>query len=223
MLARIWEVCDMADDALPAANWISLGAASKLLGVSESTVRRWADSGELRSYRTSGGHRRVRTDDLRQIVSGGGPAGSDSDRISALALARVKRQLSRGRQSHALSSLNALDESARERLRLVGRQLVDLFARYMTSATRGARFEEDARAIGHEYGRVLISARVGLTAAVSAFNSLRHSLEETAWQNATESSLPPEEAVEALESVLGLADVVLEAMAEIYETTAAKG
>jgi excisionase family DNA binding protein len=213
----------MADD-LPEANWITLGAAAKLLGVSESTVRRWADAGELRSYRTSGGHRRVRTEDLKGILSGGAPAtGSDSDRLSALAVARVKRQLSRGRQSHALSSLGTLDETARERLRLVGRQLVDLFARYMTSTTRGARFEEDARTIGHEYGRVLIEANVGLTAAVSAFNSLRHSLEETAWQNASESSLPPEEAVEALESVLGLADVVLEAMAQIYETTAARG
>jgi hypothetical protein len=70
---------------------------------------------------------------------------------------------------------------------------------------------------------VLVSAHLGLTAAVSAFNSLRHTLEETAWQNASESSLPPEEAVEALESVLGLADVVLEAMAEIYEMTAGKG
>jgi excisionase family DNA binding protein len=213
----------VADD-LPEANWITLGAAAKLLGVSESTVRRWADAGELRSYRTSGGHRRVRTEDLKGILSGGGPAtGSDSDRLSALAMARVKRQLSRGRQSHALSSLGMLDETARERLRLVGRQLVDLFARYMTSTTRGGRFEEDARTIGHEYGRVLVSAGVGLTAAVSAFNSLRHSLEETAWQNASESSLPPEEAVEALESVLGLSDVVLEAMAQIYETTAARG
>lgn len=213
----------MADE-LPDATWITLGAASKLLGVSESTVRRWADAGELRSYRTSGGHRRVRTEDLRVITSGAvGTGGSDSDRLSALALARVKRQLSRGRQSHALASLGSLDETARERLRLVGRQLVDLFARYMTSTTRGGRFEEDARAIGHEYGRVLVSAHLGLTAAVSAFNSLRHTLEETAWQNASESSLPPEEAVEALESVLGLADVVLEAMAEIYEMTAGKG
>lgn len=213
----------MEGDSLPDAQWIPLGAASKLLGVSESTVRRWADSGELRSYRTSGGHRRVRTDDLRSIVAGqGGVTGSDSDRISALAMARVKRQLSRGRQSHALASLGTLDEAARERLRLVGRQLVDLFARYMTTSARGSRFEEDARAIGHEYGRMLIGSGIGLTAAVSAFNSLRHSLEETAWQNASESSLPPEEAVEALESVLGLADTVLEAMAEIYESDARK-
>jgi excisionase family DNA binding protein len=196
---------------------MTLGAAAKQLGVSESTVRRWADAGEIRSYRTSGGHRRVRSEDLRHIVAGtdGGP--QDSDRISQLAMARVKRQLARGRQSHGLSSLGTLDDAARDRLRMMGRQMVDLFARYMASSRRGERFEEDAKTIGREYGRTLIASGVGLTAAVSAFNTLRRTLEETAWQNASESSLPPEEAVEALESVLGLADVVLEAMATIYE------
>ncbi len=208
----------MADDDAKDPTWLTLGAAGKLLGVSESTVRRWADAGEVRSYRTSGGHRRVRSEDLRQIVAGTGPGGpADSDRISQLALARVKRQLARRGQSHGLSSLGMLDETARDRLRMMGRQLVDLFARYMTSARRGERFEEDARTIGREYGRMLVASGVGLTAAVSAFNTLRKTLEQTAWQNASESSLPPEEAVEALESVLGLADVVLEAMAAIYE------
>ncbi|MCA9845328.1 MAG: helix-turn-helix domain-containing protein [Dehalococcoidia bacterium] len=214
----------MESEEQPRPTWITLGVAASQLGVSESTVRRWADAGEIRSYRTSGGHRRVRSEDLRQIVAGAGEGGPrDSDRISQLALARVKRQLARGRQSHGLSSLGSLDEAARDRLRMMGRQMVDLFARYMASSRRGERFEEDAQTIGHEYGHTLIASGVSLSAAVSAFNMLRRTLEETAWQNASESSLPPEEAVEALESVLGLADVVLEAMATIYEQQHAAG
>lgn len=197
--------------------WLTLGAASRLLGVSESTVRRWADAGEVRSYRTSGGHRRVRQEDLRLIIGGGKAGASDSDRISDLALARVKRQLSRGRQTPAFSSLDSLGDEARDRLRMLGRQLVDLFARYMTSRSKGERYVEDARTVGREYGRILAAEGIGLTAAVTAFNALRHSLEQTAWQNASESSLPPEDAVEALEAVLGLADIVLEGMAGMYE------
>jgi excisionase family DNA binding protein len=202
----------------PSQTWLTLGAASELLGVSESTLRRWADTGEVRSYRTRGGHRRILEDDIRNILSGGGaPAGSDSDRISDLAMARVKRRLSRNRQTHTMAAFDQLDEEALDRFRLMGRQLVDLFARYISSGTKKERFAEDARTIGHEYGRTLVGAHVGLTAAISTFNSLRHSLEETASQIAAEAHVSTEEAVEAVESTLGLADVVLEGMAEVYE------
>ena len=73
--------------------WITLGTASDLLGVSESTIRRWADAGEIRSYRTSGGHRRILEEDLRGIVASTQAASSarDSNRISDLATARVPR------------------------------------------------------------------------------------------------------------------------------------
>ena len=52
--------------ASPRQNWLTLGAASAQMGVSESTIRRWADTGEVRSYRTAGGHRRV----LEDLVPG---------------------------------------------------------------------------------------------------------------------------------------------------------
>ncbi len=199
-------------------NWLTLSAAGELLGVSESTVRRWADAGELRSYRTNGGHRRVLEEDVRQILAGSAPpVARDSDRISDLALARVKRRIGRGRQQHSMGVFDGIAPEVRDRLRLMGRQLVDLFARYIASDTKGERFTEDARVIGHEYGRTLVASNVGLTAAVGTFNSMRRSLEETAAQIATEAGLTTEDAVEALEQVLQLADTVLEGMAEVYE------
>lgn len=205
--------------------WITLRTAAELLGVSESTVRRWADAGEVRSYRTGGGHRRILEEDLRRLVTNQAPANvaGDSDRISELAVARVKRRLGRGRQAHS-AVLDQLPEDVRDRLRLMGRQLVDLFARYITSQAKPERFTEDARTIGREYGRMLVASQVGLTTAVATFNSLRRSMEETASQIASEAELPTEEAVEAIEHILGLADVVLEGMAEVYEraTGAAK-
>ncbi len=198
--------------------WVTLGAASQLLGVSESTIRRWADAGEVRSYRTSGGHRRILESDLHQIVAQAAAApGRDADRISDIALGRVKRRLSRGRQNHTMVSLEGLSDEGRSRLRLMGRQMVDLFARYISSGSRGDRFREDARTIGHEYGRMLVESGIGLTAAVTTFNQLRRSLEETASQIATEAGLPTDEAVEAVEHTLELADIVLEGMAEVYE------
>jgi excisionase family DNA binding protein len=196
--------------------WLTLGAASQLLGVSESTVRRWADAGEVRSYRTSGGHRRVLEEDLRQLMNSITASPSrNSDRISDIALGRVKRTLNRRRPQHA--TFDGFAPEVRDRLRLMGRQLVDLFARYIASDSKGDRFADDARTIGREYGRTLVSSDIGLTSAVTTFNSLRRSLEETSAQIAHEAGLSADDAVEAVEQVLQLADTVLEGIAEVYE------
>jgi excisionase family DNA binding protein len=204
----------------PTQTWITLGAASEQLGVSETTIRRWADEGEIRSYRTRGGHRRILAEDLRGIIaSAGAPAATrDTDRISDLALARVKRRISRGRQRHSLDHFQTLSPDTIDRLRLLGRQVVDLFARYIASDSKKERFSEDARTIGREYGRSLVAEKVGLTAAVATFNSMRRSLEETASQIAVEAGLSTEEAVEAVEDTLQLADHILEGMASVYES-----
>lgn len=206
------------------ATWLTLGAASELLGVSESTVRRWADAGEVRSYRTSGGHRRILEEDLRQMVGSAAvhpPA--DSARISDLAVARIKRRLGRSRSAHSNpTGMEHLSIEVRERLRILGRQLVDMFARYIASGRRRDRFVDDARMIGREYGRTLVGNGIGLTAAITTFNSLRHSIDETASQIASEAGLPADEAVEAIENILSLADVVLEGMAEVYESAASR-
>ena len=198
----------------PRQNWLTLGAASAQMGVSESTIRRWADTGEVRSYRTAGGHRRVLEDDLKAMVAnaGSGAATRDTERISDLAIGRVKRRISRGRQGHSL-----------DRLRLLGRQVVDLFARYIASDSKKERFSEDARTIGREYGRALVAERVGLTAAVATFNSMRRSLEETALQIATEAGLSTEESIDAVEATLELADRMLEGMASVYEAARLSG
>jgi len=189
------------------------------MGVSESTIRRWADAGEIRSYRTHGGHRRILEEDLRAIVASAGAAAGvrDTERISDLAFARVKRRITRGRQGHSLDHFASLSPDAVDRLRLLGRQVVELFARYIAADSKKERFSEDARAIGREYGRSLVAESIGLTAAVATFNSMRRSLEETASQIATEAGLSTEEAVEAVESTLELADQMLEGMASVYE------
>lgn len=46
-----------------------MGHVAELLGVSVDTVRRWADSGRLRTTRTEGGQRMVDGADLARFVS----------------------------------------------------------------------------------------------------------------------------------------------------------
>lgn len=42
--------------------------AAERLGVSVSTINRWSDAGHLRTYRTPGGHRRYRVEELSRLT-----------------------------------------------------------------------------------------------------------------------------------------------------------
>lgn len=46
---------------------IDIKEASKLLGVSKSTLRRWEKEGKMKSYRTIGGHRRYVKNELLEL------------------------------------------------------------------------------------------------------------------------------------------------------------
>jgi diguanylate cyclase (GGDEF)-like protein/PAS domain S-box-containing protein/excisionase family DNA binding protein len=47
---------------------LAIGEAAQALGVSVSTLRRWADSGQVATVRTAGGHRRFPTQEIRQLA-----------------------------------------------------------------------------------------------------------------------------------------------------------
>ena len=54
--------------ATPGGDWLTLGQAAKYLGVAQSTIRKWSDSGRLPAFYTPGGHRRFRRGDLDQFL-----------------------------------------------------------------------------------------------------------------------------------------------------------
>ncbi len=56
------------DESLDATQTMTLGQAAALLSISSSTLRRWADDGRVPTVRTSGGHRRFRLSELRQLA-----------------------------------------------------------------------------------------------------------------------------------------------------------
>ncbi|MEX0817656.1 MAG: response regulator [Gaiellales bacterium] len=65
-------------------DWLTLGQAASHLGVAQSTVRKWTDSGRLPAFYTPGGHRRFRRGDLEAFLSGSRPV-----RLSASPLVLV--------------------------------------------------------------------------------------------------------------------------------------
>jgi excisionase family DNA binding protein len=55
-------------------DWLTLGQAAKHLGVAQSTIRKWSDSGRVPAFYTPGGHRRYRRSDLDAFLASSGGA-----------------------------------------------------------------------------------------------------------------------------------------------------
>ena len=50
-------------------SWLRLSEAASLLGISLNTLRRWSDAGKLVCYRSPGGHRRYRRNEIEALLS----------------------------------------------------------------------------------------------------------------------------------------------------------
>jgi excisionase family DNA binding protein len=61
-------------------NAVTLSHAAEAIGVSPSTLRRWADAGRIRFVRTSGGHRRFPAGEVRRLTAANASRGAEGVR-----------------------------------------------------------------------------------------------------------------------------------------------
>jgi excisionase family DNA binding protein len=196
--------------------WLTLGKACRALGVDESTLRRWADSGHVRAFRTPGGHRRFAEADIQALVEGRGREREEYRELGDLTVSRVRRQLHR-KSAQEASWYTTVDEDIRTRLRPLGRHLAALAADYLGRRTRRSALLEDARDLGRRYGRELAASGLPLAQAVEAFIFFRRSLDDSTKQATQRHGLSADQALGACEQVNTLADQVLIGMTEAYE------
>jgi excisionase family DNA binding protein len=196
------------------SRWVSLRRACEILGVDDSTLRRWADSGRLRIYRTPGGHRRFSLSNLEEIVAGDARH-RGSGEVERLTVARIRRQLQRARQEGD-SWYASLSEDDRQKLRDLGRRLVEMAGEYLDKHSRRSGLLDEALEIGGSYGRVLSEAGVPLPSAIGAYIGFRKTIDETTRQTTMRESLPVEEALNACAQVHALGDQVLLGITSAY-------
>jgi excisionase family DNA binding protein len=191
--------------------WVSLARACEILGVNESTVRRWADAEKIRCFRTPGGHRRFAEADLIAITTGA----AEPRELGNAAVTRIRRQLTTAPGSAPWYQEMGVDE--REALRPLGRRLVEIVDDYLSGRGDRDSLDEEVDHIGESYGRELYNRGVPLGQAMQAVVFFRRSLDETAKQLAARHRLSTEDAARAREEIAGLADRVLVGVSSAYE------
>jgi excisionase family DNA binding protein len=163
---------------VPAGERLSLGPASRLLGVDPDTLRRWADFGQIEVFTTPGGHRRFERHDLEQLLetrrSVGRPRplaslGATTDRLSRAYRRSYSADADDG---GARDSVRAAD---REAYRTDGRGLVESLLAFLDAADPADRAVAEAKAttLVDDLARRLAGGGLSLTESVGLFVAAR--------------------------------------------------
>lgn len=163
---------DLRPPAAPSARWLSLGPASRLLGIDPDTLRRWADDGRVEAWVTPGGHRRF---DRAQLEGLAADRRRGAARRPLATLGASPERLTRAYRRHYAADPAPAQE--RDAHRESGRRLLEAVTAYLDAdpddAAARDRAEAEAGTVVDAQARRLAAAGSSLTESVSAFVGAR--------------------------------------------------
>ncbi|HLF27462.1 MAG TPA: helix-turn-helix domain-containing protein [Anaerolineae bacterium] len=207
----------MSDEAKRPRDWLNLNTAAQRLGVHPTTLRRWADSGDIPVMLTPGGHRRFAVADLERFES----KRHGLRVLSGLEQMWADQAIDRTRQELQTSPntgwLQAFDAEEREHKRLLGRRLMGVILQYVSLTEGGEALLAEARSIGHEHAEDALKLGLSLTSALEAAMFFRDSMVEAAIHLPETAHLRPTANVQLLRRINTVLNTVQLAIAEAYE------
>ncbi|MBI5032746.1 MAG: helix-turn-helix domain-containing protein [Chloroflexi bacterium] len=155
---------------LESSEWLTLGNASKQLGVSPATLRQWADKGKVRSFRTPGGHRRFNITEMQSMVATHSSAHvtRQVELLIHSALGRARLEIASGRLEDESWHRN-LSPASREQHRQLGQQLMALLLQSLRQEKAESVLTNQARGLGKEYARISAEHEIALADTLRAF------------------------------------------------------
>lgn len=195
--------------------------ACEILGVNQSTLRAWTDSGRVPVFLTPGGHRRYRESDLRALLETGVSV-TGGEPLSSALLASHQRYEQVARQALSSPWFQRFDVAARRQFRLLGTSMLNLLTSYLVGATASERERALVRGkdLAAEYGAMATHSGLSLAEATEAFLLFRNPVLETVHEWMGSHPQPPRQAGDMLGRMNQFMDQVLIAMTAAHETGA---
>lgn len=191
--------------------------ASSLIGVSEATLRRWAEAGDVEAFVTPGGHRRF----TRAAILGLLPRPVRPHRTLRQLGGTPERIVRSYRRELAVSGvrwLPGLDEAERVTFREPGRRILGGVLGYLDapSEAEGAAHLESARGAAAEYGRLARARSLGPTDTTDAFLQFRSPFLEELATIARRRRIESSEAISLIIAAAGVFDRLLLSLLQGY-------
>ena len=156
-------------------HWLTLSEAASLLGVHPTTLRSWADAGQIQMFRTPGGHRRFAEADIRRFLNSGRtlmptPA---AEALTSSMLQHTRADLAQ-EASHGERWLTTPDETERRQRRESGKRLLALTIQYLVRERGREEIVTEGRQIGAQYGATSAQQGLSLADTTRAFFSVSY-------------------------------------------------
>jgi excisionase family DNA binding protein len=157
--------------------WLDLADAARFLGVHFTTLRRWADAGQVACIRTPGGRRRFSMRDLQSFVTSMRQPGANP-----LSMIEYRQAVqSAPQQIHDVSSatgswLDQLDVNERQHMRNIGQHLMALMMQFTSRSGDSHVFLEEGKRIAKEYGQLCYKTGLTVTDTIRVFLIFQRSI-----------------------------------------------
>lgn len=198
---------------------VSISEASRILGVSEATLRQWTDEDKIKAFVTPGGHRRYSRSELKQFMGSQQRIHSIKDLVAELKNAPSLQHEAAETYFTNTSWYRKLTKETQERLAEAGRHLLNLIIRYIVEPSKREETVELARDAGRDFGETLAKLELSLTDSLQAFTLHRDPVVNAATRLMKGREALNERVVEAVPLVSHVMDEVLMAMVKAYEET----
>jgi excisionase family DNA binding protein len=197
--------------------WLGLNEAAKRLGIHPTTLRRWADTGEIAVMITPGGHRRFAVAEIERFTNERlklRVVGGLEQIWAQQAMTQTRQEIVSRRETPWMA---LFDENDREHKRVLGRRLMGVMLQYISLQAGGEDLLEEACAIGREHAHHARSVGMPLVAAMRIVLFFRDTLIDVALQLPEVANVRPEANTRLLRRMTNLLNAVELSVAEVYD------
>jgi excisionase family DNA binding protein len=210
------------EEAPRGEDWLGLGEAARLLGITPNTLRRWSDSGHVTSFTTPGGHRRFARAAIEALVPTPHhrrPQLAELGASGATIAAAYHRRASAGATAEAPEWLDRMSDADRERFRTRGRAMVECLVAYLDADRPAPALANLRQARDHseEYGAHIAGLGAGLIDAIEAYVRFRQPFLNELLGSARSRNLAAGEVIDLLVDAESAMDQLLVAFVEGWE------